>query len=98
MSKNNGIRYTQEFKNDVIKMITEGGRTPSSISKDLGINEQTIRNWLSFIKKKEDPLVTRISELENQLKEKERKINDLEMSVDILKKATAIFIQSNNRK
>lgn len=98
MSKSNGTRYTQEFKNDVIKMITEGGRTPSSVAKDLGINEQTVRNWLSSIKKKEDPLVTRISDLENQLKEKERKINDLEMSVDILKKATAIFIQNNNRK
>lgn len=67
------------------------------MAKDLGVNDQTIRNWLNDEKDHQDPVKSRISKLETQIKAKDKKIADQEMTIDILKKAMAIFVQ-NNRK
>lgn len=56
-----------------------------------------MRNWLKQHKGQQDPVKSRIAELEAELKAKDKKIADQELTIDILKKATAIFAQ-NNRK
>ncbi len=96
MSKN-GNRYDEQFKKDVVRLVQEENRSVSSVVKDFGVNEQTVRNWLKASKKSRDPQISRIAELEAELKAKDKKIADQEMTIDILKKATAIFVQ-NNRK
>lgn len=96
MSKN-GKRYNQQFKDDILRLIHEEKRSVSSIVKDFGVNEQTVRNWLKDHKNRQDPVKSRIAELEAELKAKDKKIADQELTIDILKKATAIFAQ-NNRK
>jgi transposase len=93
----NGKRYNTEFRADAIRLVVEEGRSVNSVANDLGINEQTLRNWLNSKKKKEDPAKSKIDELEHKLREKQKKINELEESVDILKKAAAIFVQDNRR-
>lgn len=95
--KNNGKRYNEEFKVDIIRLIREENRPISSITKDFDVNGQTVRNWLKESKDKQDPDKVRISELEVELKEAKKKLADSELTIDILKKATAIFAQ-NNRK
>lgn len=96
MSKNSK-RYDEQFKKDILRLIQEENRPVSSIVKDFGVNEQTVRNWLKASQRTRDPQISRITELEAQLKAKDKKIADQEMTIDILKKATAIFAQ-NNRK
>lgn len=95
--KKNGKRYTEEFKADIIRLVREENRPVSSIVKDFGVNDQTVRNWLKETKDKHDPDKVRIAELEAELRETKRKVADQELTIDILKKATAIFVQ-NNRK
>lgn len=95
--KRNGNRYTTEFKADIIRLIHEEGRSVSSIKKDFGVNAQTVRNWLQETKEKQNSDKARIEELEAELKESKKKVADQELTIDILKKATAIFAQ-NNRK
>ena len=95
--KNNGKRYTAEFKADIVRLVREENRSVSSIAQDFGVNDQTIRNWLKETKDKQDPDKVRITELEAELKEAKKKVADQELTIDILKKATAIFVQ-NNRK
>lgn len=92
-----GNRYNAEFKADVIRLVTEEGKTPYSVGKDLGVNAQTIRNWLTKHKKEQSPDKVRIAELEAELKETKKRIKDLEMTNDILKKATAIFVKDNQK-
>ncbi len=91
--KNTGKRYNDEFKTDIIRLIRDDKRPVSSIVKDFGV----IRNWLKSSKESKDPDKVRISELEAELKETKKKLVDSELTIDILKKATAIFAQ-NNRK
>lgn len=42
----NQKRYDEDFKADAIHSLKESGRTIPSVAKDLGINHQTLRNWL----------------------------------------------------
>lgn len=96
MSKN-GKRYDEEFKKDIMRLIQEEKRSVSSIVKDFGVNEQTVRNWLKTSKARQDPNKSEVAELRAQLKAKDKEIADQAITIDILKKATAIFAQ-NNRK
>lgn len=93
----NAKRYNQQFKDDILRLVLEEKRSISSIVKDFGVNDQTVRNWLKDHKHQQDPVKSRIAELEAELKAKDKKIADQELTIDILKKATAIFAQ-NNRK
>ncbi len=94
---NCGSRYDDEFKADAMKLVKENGRSAASVAKDLGINPQTLRNWLGADTKKQSPDKVRIMELEAELRAEKRRNSDLEESVAILKKAAAIFA-TNNRK
>jgi transposase-like protein len=92
--KNKGKRYNEEFRTDIIRLVREENRPVSSIAKDFGVNDQTVRNWLKESKDKQDPDKVRISELEAELKEAKKKVADQELTIDILKKATAIFART----
>ena len=37
--------YDQEFKISAVKMVTEGGMSASRVSRDLGINENSLYKW-----------------------------------------------------
>ncbi|MEL7566489.1 MAG: transposase [Dehalobacterium sp.] len=92
---NSGNRYNEQFKSDAIKLIKEGSRSVYSVAKDLGITPQTLYNWLRKQKNEQNLEKTRIFELEAELKVAKRRNAELEQSVAILKKATAIFATSN---
>jgi transposase-like protein len=92
-----GKRYNQEFKADILRLINVEKRPVSSVVKDFGVNDQTVRNWLKETKDNQDPTNSKIAELEAKLKERDKKMADQELTIDILKKATAIFAQSNRK-
>lgn len=91
-------RYSEEFKADAIKMVKERNRSVKRAAQDLGINHQTLRNWLNEEKKRQDPDSARILELEAELKNQKHRNAELEEAVEILKKATALFATNKNRK
>jgi transposase len=80
--------YTQEFKLDAVKLVTERGLSRARVARDLGIGTQTLRNWLrALAADAAPPPGTDAQQLaalrrENELLREER---------DILKKALGIF-------
>ncbi len=92
-----GNRYNDEFKADIMRLILEEQRPINRVAKDFGVNDQTIRNWLKSADAKQNPINSRVAELEAQLKEEKRKNADLEQTVNILKKSVAIFVQDNRK-
>lgn len=38
-------RFTSEFKAEAVRLVATGGRPLSQIARELGINEQVLRNW-----------------------------------------------------
>lgn len=89
MAHKTGNRYTKEFKQQVVDLYHAG--TPvTKISSEYGLIEQTIYKWIKLyspIIEKEDGATISMKDY----KEMQKKIAQLEMENEILKKATAIF-------
>lgn len=92
---NSGKRYDAEFKSSAVKLVLEGKRSLAGTARDLGVSEQTLRNWLNSEQKGQKPDNAKIMELEAQARADKRKIADLEETVEILKKATAFFAKNS---
>lgn len=87
---NNGKRYNEEFKTDIIRLVQEDHQPVNKVAEDYGVNAQTIRNWMKSTQNKKIPGNNRLAEVEAQLREEKRKNAELEQTVNILKKSVAI--------
>ena len=89
MARRNGTRYPEEFKKQIVDLYNAG--TPvSKLSSEYGLIEQTIYKWVknySPSQECEDGQTVSIKDY----KDLQKKMAQLEMENEILKKATAIF-------
>ena len=86
-------RYTNEFKQQIVELYNAG--TPvSQLAREYGLVEQTIYKWIKnlspIIKTDDGDTVSMI-----EYKELQKKMAQLEMENEILKKATAIFARKH---
>lgn len=85
----NGKRYSEEFKRQIIDLYLSG-KSVAELAEEYGLVEQTIYKWKNLY-------VPSIEVDENQTismkeyKDPQKKMRELEMENEILKKATAIF-------
>lgn len=88
-------RYTKEFKEEAVKLVTEQGYTQSAAAKGLGINSKNIYRWITETKVgvlgKKRVLGSEQEELIRLRKENSR----LKMEQEILKKAAAFFAKDH---
>lgn len=87
MSKN-GIRYTDEFKQQIINLYNSG-QSVMELSREYGVTTVTIYKWIkqhSPVKVADDKEITA-----KEYQAMQKRIAELEMENEILKKATAIF-------
>jgi len=93
-------RYALQFKDEACRLATSSQYNPLRAAKELGVPEMTLRSWMKQRKllpetKKPDELFPAESQDINvvrmQLREAQRRIRQLEIEKDILKKATAFF-------
>jgi len=91
--------YTRELREEAVKMVTEGGLTINEVGRRLSISPSTIRYWIKA--KNEGGHVSMgkhsrpITEEEMEVSRLKRKISELEMERDILKKAAAYFAKES---
>jgi transposase len=76
-------KYDNEFKQMAVKKILDG-QSVASVSRELGVAEGVLHNW------KKLKLETS-SNVEQELIELKKKLREVEMERDILKKAALIF-------
>ncbi len=85
-------KYDDEFKRQAVKKVFNG-QTVSSVSRELGINESLIHKWKRAALDNGDDSRSGVEvRREGELK---KRIRELEMEVEILKKATLIFGRGN---
>ena len=96
MAHKQGTRYPEEFKRQIINLYLSG-KSVTELANEYGIVEQTIYKW----KKLYSPSIE-VNENESvslkDYKELQKKIQQLEMENEILKKATAIFARKQQMK
>lgn len=85
--------FTDEFKADAVKLVTEQGYSCSEVGKRLGINHTNISRWVRRHRKQsENPKnPASLLELENEVKQLRKENKRLLMEREILKKAAAFF-------
>ena len=83
-------RYGRDFKISTVKMITEGGHKAAEVARSLGINPTQIYSWKQKYSDQGEKAFPGKGHL-TELVALRRKLKDVEMERDILKKAVGIF-------
>jgi transposase len=84
--------FTPEYKDEAAKMVVELSRPIALVARELGLNEQTLRNWVNAYREahagEEPPL--NISD-RARLRELEKEVRELRLEKEFLGKAAAFF-------
>lgn len=83
----NGKRYTAEFKKQIVELY-QSGSSVKYLSSEYGVSDVTIYKWiqeLSPVQVSDQQMTTK------EFQAMKKRIAELEMENEILKKATAIF-------
>ena len=83
-------RFDQDFKVSAVKMVTEGGHKASEVARSLGIHPNQLYNWKRKFSEQGDKAFPGKGNL-SEMAALRRKLRDVEMERDILKKAVGIF-------
>ena len=97
MGKSNGKRYDEEFRQGAVKLILENKQSIAEACRNLGVSRGTMERWLAAEADSHDAEKVRLRQLEEENRQLRKEKADLEDTVEILKKATAIFSQSQRR-
>lgn len=82
--------YSPEFKTQAISLVREARRPGAEVAKELGINVNTLYNWLNPMTEKSSKKPVNIDIL-SENKRLKKELAQVEMERDILKKAAAYF-------
>ena len=83
-------RFDRDFKISAVKMVTDGGHKAAEVARSLGIHENQLYNWKKKFSDQGDKAFPGKGHL-TELAALRRKLRDVEMERDILKKAVGIF-------
>lgn len=86
--------YDKEFKLSAVRMVLEEGLSVAQVSRDLGINENSLHNWKKkYLEEKENafPGKGRLKPEDEELRRLQKELKTVKMERDILKKAMAFF-------
>jgi transposase len=92
-------RYTKEFREEAVKMVTDGGLSVQEVSNRLSLPKSTLERWRRVSKKGNLGEVGKgqrpLTEIESELAKVTRELSLAKMERDILKKAAAYFAKES---
>lgn len=85
-------KYTLEFKQEAVKLVTEQGYTQAEAGRSLGISSKNINRWiLEGVKSTANKLKENLSPEQQEIQRLRKENDRLKMEKEILKKAAAFF-------
>jgi transposase-like protein len=88
-------RYTKEFREEAVKLVTEEKLSPPEAARRLSLATSTLSNWLKAYKAGRLGEVGKtyrpLTEIEMELARVKKELAEVKMERDILKKAAAYF-------
>jgi len=92
--KRRNRKYDKQFKEEAVRLITEGGRKVTEAARSLGIHENLLRTWRR--KYTEDPAGSfpgkgHLNPHDEEFRKLQKENANLKEDREILKKALAIF-------
>jgi len=83
-------RFDRDFKLSTVKMVTEGGHKASEVARSLGIHPNQLYSWKRKFSNDGEKAFPGKGHL-TEIAALRRRLRDVEMERDILKKAVGIF-------
>ena len=93
------VKYTKEFKQDAVNLVTEQGYSANEVARRLGVGQSNVSRWVRELRKdQQDGVEGEVSrkELEAEVKRLRKENQRLQMEREILKKAAAFFAKESN--
>ena len=89
--------FTEEFKQDAVRLVVNEGYTFPAAAKAVGVGEQSLRKWHARLAPPPVPCGEDASqdELREEIKRLRRELRRAELEREILKKATAYFAKES---
>ena len=92
-------KYTKEFREEAVKLITEGGVSIPEVGRRLSLAPSTITYWVKAHKagklREVGKTLRPLTEVEMENYRLKRELADMRMERDILKKAAAYFAKES---
>ncbi|WP_439427718.1 transposase [Micromonospora sp. LA-10] len=92
-------KYPEEFRRQAAALVLDSGRTLRDVGRELGVNHETLRNWVDRMRQERDG--GRASDLaadeRAELVRLRRQVAQLELEKEILKKAAVFFARETER-
>ena len=88
-------KFTDEFKEGAVKLVTDQGYKIPEAARNLGIHTTQLRRWVKGKVPDSRPASASLEQLQAELKQLRRENERLRMEREILKKATAFFAKES---
>jgi transposase len=86
--------FTPEYKDEAARMVVESSRPVAQVARELGLNEQTLRNWVNAYREAHADDEPPLSMSERaRLRALEKEVRELRLKNEFLGKAAAFFAQ-----
>jgi transposase len=90
--------YPIEFRQQATSLVLDGGRSVRDVARELGINHETLRNWVARARKDRAAGPAVLGDDERlELARLRRRVAELELEKEILKKAAVFFARETGR-
>ncbi|NUT51073.1 MAG: transposase [Saccharothrix sp.] len=94
-------KYPERFRKDAVELARSSDRPLRQVARGLGVNHETLRNWVRTAEQAQAQaaaLAGGVSAEERQeLRELRKRVAELELEKDILRKAAAYFAREMGR-
>ena len=91
-------QFTREFKLEAVRMVTDGGRSPSAVARELGIRPAMLRSWrrqVGATRPRSEGSGSPVVSQDEELRRLRREVERLTQERDFLKRAAAFFAKES---
>ena len=82
-------KYTIEFKQEAVKLVTEQGYSQADAGRALGVSDKNINRWV--LDSRNPKPAEKFTDEQEELRKLRKEVKKLRMEHEILKKAAAFF-------
>jgi transposase len=94
-------KYPEQFRRDAVELVRSSGRSLREVGKELGVNHETLRNWVTAARQAEagqrDGAESISADEREELRRLRKKVAELELEKEILRKAAQYFAKEMGR-
>jgi transposase len=92
-------RFSAEFKRDAVELVRTTGKPIAEIARDLGVGESSLGYWVTRDRKLRGEHLDQAPMTDDdreELKRLRKRVAELEMEREILKRATAFWVKESS--